>query len=53
MRTSATKRTPTGQFKELDEVGRSLAADRRRTAKKATKAGYSDQGAQKWRSRKK
>jgi hypothetical protein len=38
------KRTATGRFKELDEVGRSLAADRRRTAKKATKAGYGDQG---------
>jgi hypothetical protein len=38
------KRTATGRFKELDEVGRSLAADRRRTAKKATKAGFGDQG---------
>lgn len=33
-----------GQFKESDDVGRSLRADRRRTAKKSTKAGYGDQG---------
>jgi hypothetical protein len=46
------KRTAKGQFKELDEVGRSLAADRRQTAKKATKAGYGDQGDMKRSSRK-
>jgi hypothetical protein len=46
-------RTAKGQFKELDEVGRSLAADRRRMAKKTTKAGYGDQGDRKRSSRKK
>jgi hypothetical protein len=47
------KRTATGRFKELDEVGRSLAADRRRTAKKTVKSGYGDQGDRKRSSRKK
>lgn len=38
------KRTSKGRFKEMDDVGRSLSADRRRTAKKKTKAGFGDQG---------
>lgn len=38
------KRTAKGRFKEMDDVGRSLSADRRRTARKSTKAGYGDQG---------
>jgi hypothetical protein len=38
------KRTKTGRFKELDERGRSLAADRRGKAKKTVKSGYGDQG---------
>jgi hypothetical protein len=38
------KRTARGRFKEMDERGRSLAADRRRKAKRRTKAGYGDRG---------
>jgi hypothetical protein len=38
------KRDAQGQFKESDDVGRSLAADRRRKAKTTTKSGYGDQG---------
>jgi hypothetical protein len=38
------KRTAKGQFKEMDDVGRSLSADRRKTAKKAVKSGFGDQG---------
>jgi hypothetical protein len=33
-----------GKFKESDDVGRSLAADRRTRAKKAAKAGQGDRG---------
>lgn len=33
-----------GQFTELDEVGRSLAADRRQKAKTKVKSGYGDRG---------
>lgn len=43
------KRTATGRFKEMDDTGRSLGADRRRTARKATKSGYGDQGDRKRR----
>jgi hypothetical protein len=38
------RRDKQGQFKESDDVGRSLAADRRRKAKSATKAGHGDKG---------
>jgi hypothetical protein len=38
------KRDIKGRFKEMDDVGRSLAADRRRTAKTAVKPGHGDQG---------
>ena len=38
------KRGARGQFKEMDEKGRSLAADRRRRAKTRTKSGYGDRG---------
>ena len=38
------KRRADGTFKEMDDVGRSLSADRRKTAKKTVKAGYGDQG---------
>ena len=38
------KRDAKGQFKEMDDVGRSLAADRRRPAKRAVKSGHGDQG---------
>ena len=47
------KRTPDGQFKEMDEVGRSLAADRRVVAKKVVSAGHGDQGDQKRSAKKK
>lgn len=38
------RRDPKGQFKESDEVGRSLAADRRKKAETATKARQGDKG---------
>ena len=40
------KRNKDGTFKESDDVGKSLAADRRRSAKKTVKPGYGDQGDQ-------
>ena len=47
------KRNEDGTFKESDDVGRSLAADRRRKAKTTVKAGYGDQGDQAKRTTKK
>jgi hypothetical protein len=44
-----TKRTKAGQFKEMDDVGRSLKADKRTKAKKTAKPGYGDQGDRKKR----
>jgi hypothetical protein len=38
------KRDEQGQFREMDEQGRSLASDRRRSAKKKVESGYGDQG---------
>ncbi|MBY5673091.1 hypothetical protein GYN07_25740 (plasmid) [Rhizobium leguminosarum bv. viciae 248] len=38
------RRNKQGQFKESDDVGRSLAADRRQTAKTKAKAGEGDRG---------
>jgi hypothetical protein len=38
------KRTARGRFKEMDDKGRSLKADRRRNAKKSVRSGYGDQG---------
>lgn len=38
------RRDPKGQFKESDDVGRSLAADRRKKAKTAAKPGQGDKG---------
>jgi hypothetical protein len=38
------KRTARGRFKEMDEKGRSLKADRRRRAKKTVRSGHGDQG---------
>ena len=38
------KRDGAGQFKESDDVGRSLAADRRKSAKTESKSGYGDAG---------
>ncbi len=38
------KRTTSGRFKELDEVGRAQRVDRKKKAKKKTKSGYGDKG---------
>ena len=40
------RRDRQGQFKEMDEKGRSLATDRRVQAKTVAKKGYGDQGDQ-------
>ncbi|MFN2511869.1 MAG: hypothetical protein ABR568_10550 [Pyrinomonadaceae bacterium] len=47
------KRRSDGTFKESDDVGRSLAADKRRKAKTNAKPGYGDQGDQPKRATKK
>ena len=41
------RRDDDGQFKESDDVGRSLAQDRRQAAKKEVPAGQGDRGDQK------
>jgi hypothetical protein len=38
------RRSISGRFKESDDVGRSLAADRRTKAKTKTKSGQGDRG---------
>jgi hypothetical protein len=38
------RRSKTGQFKESDDVSRSLSADRRRKAKRPAKKGEGDRG---------
>ena len=38
------RRDKAGQFKEVDDMGRSLSQDRRRKAKKVVKAGQGDKG---------
>jgi hypothetical protein len=38
------RRTARARFKEMDEKGRSLTADRRRKAKTKVKSGYGDRG---------
>ncbi len=38
------KRSARGTFKESDDVGKSLATDRRKRAKTTTKPGYGDRG---------
>jgi len=38
------RRTASGTFKESDDVGRSLASDRRKTASTKVKSGYGDRG---------
>jgi hypothetical protein len=38
------RRDGKGQFKESDDVGKSLAADRRKTARTTVKAGQGDRG---------
>lgn len=43
------RRDDAGQFKESDDVGKSLAADRRTKAKTTVKAGQGDRGDQKKR----
>ena len=46
------RRGPRGRFKESDDQGRSLAADRRKKAKRVVKSGQGDKGDQRRRSRK-
>jgi len=41
------RRNEKGQFKESDDVGRSLSQDVRRKAKRVVKPGYGDKGDQK------
>jgi hypothetical protein len=38
------RRSDEGKFKEVDDVGRSLSADRRRKAKSVAKPGQGDRG---------
>ncbi len=38
------RRNPKGEFKESDDVGRSLAVDRRTKAKNVAKPGQGDKG---------
>jgi hypothetical protein len=38
------RRDAKGQFKESDNVGRSLSADRRQKSKTKVKSGYGDRG---------
>jgi hypothetical protein len=41
------RRDSEGQFKEVDDVGRSLSQDRKRKAKTTVKSGHGDKGDQK------
>jgi hypothetical protein len=45
-RSAYAKRTPAGEFTELDDVGRSQTADRRVKAKRVVRSGFGDQGDQ-------
>jgi len=45
------RRNKKGQFNEQDDVGKSLAADRRRPAKRVSKAGEGDKGDRRKRKR--
>jgi hypothetical protein len=47
------RRDGQGQFKESDDMGRSLSQDRRRKAKTVAKAGQGDKGDQKPRTKRK
>ena len=38
------RRNSKGEFKESDDVGRSLSQDRRKKAKRKVKAGHGDKG---------
>ena len=49
---SYAKRRSTGRFKEMDDVGRSQAADKPRRAKTRVRSGFGDQGDTGARSRK-
>jgi len=44
------RRGASGRFKEMDDVGRSLAADRRQPAQRAARSGQGDKGDAKRRS---
>jgi len=45
------RRDSEGRFSESDDVGRSLAADRRKKAKTAVKPGHGDKGDQQTKDR--
>jgi hypothetical protein len=45
------KRTSTGRFREMDDKGKSLAADRRQKAKTEVSSGYGDRGDQRTKKR--
>jgi hypothetical protein len=45
------RRGATGRFKEVDDVGRSLARDRKQQAKTVSKKGQGDKGDQRTRAR--
>jgi len=47
------RRDDQGEFKESDDMGRSLSQDRRRKAKTVAKPGQGDKGDQKRRSKRK
>jgi hypothetical protein len=47
-----TKRDASGQWSEMDDVGRSQRVDKPRTAKKTAKPGHGDQGDQPRRTKK-
>ena len=47
------RRDSQGQFKESDDVGRSLAQDRKKKAKKTVSSGQGDKGDQKGKARRK
>jgi len=38
------KRDVQGRFREMDDVGRSLSSDRRKSARTSVKSGHGDQG---------
>ncbi len=50
---SYAKRTASGRFKEMDDVGRSQKADKPRKAKRAVRSGFGDQGDQQSRTTRK
>lgn len=44
------KRSSSGRFREMDDVGRSQQSDRRTKARRKVRSGYGDQGDQRTRS---